>query len=227
MAPRNDNYLSEVVSVCARAGTIPAHRAAFRNGYSFSTRSFEEQLSIWNNIWQISPGIYPRIHAFFFLEKHVAKQENHKAIWETSLSWQNDVDDWPLCDSLSKLNTKVLETFPADVYQQLAAWNKDNDLWKRRQSVVSLLYYSRTKSGFLPFTKIRALVHPLLKDNEYYVQKGVGWTLRELNNVYPEQTQAYAEKHIGDISPIAFTTTIEKMDTPVKDRLKALRKQAH
>jgi 3-methyladenine DNA glycosylase AlkD len=64
----------------------------------------------------------------------------------------------------------------------------------------------------------------LLKDKEYYVQKAVGWTLRELGTVYPKQTFSYLISHIKSVSSIAFTIATEKMNMDVKKELKALRK---
>jgi 3-methyladenine DNA glycosylase AlkD len=218
-------HLKEVLSRIEITHTvIPAHRAAFKKGYSFSKEPFEDQLPIWNHVWKHSGDHRAQMHAYFFLEQYVSKMEYHVAIWDTSVAWQHLVKDWSLCDALAKINTKVLETFPIDVYQQLNIWNKDEDLWKRRQSVVSLLYFSRTKKVYLPFKKIAALVEPLLTDKEYYVQKGVGWALREVHTVYPEATLPFLKKHIKNISPIAFTIAIEKMDDDEKKMLKAIRK---
>ena len=136
------------------------------------------------------------------------------------------MNDWGYCDALAKINTKVLETYPTEVYRQLATWNKDKNLWKRRQSVVSLLYFSRTKKDYLPFSKIAALVEPLLSDKEYYVQKGVGWALREMHTVYPKETMPFIQKHIKSISAIAFTIAIEKMSVAEKEKIKGLRKRS-
>jgi len=215
--------------VLARINTIPAiipeHRKAFKQGFSFSKDSFQKQLPIWNAIWKNNRSFWVRIHAFFFLEQYVTKKELLPAIWQTSVSWQDEVDDWALCDSLAKLNTKALEALPVDVYSQLYRWNKDKNLWKRRQSVVSLLYFSRTKKVYLPFEKISALVEPLLADKEYYVQKSVGWALREMHTVYPAEMLPFLQRHIKEISAIAFTIAIEKMSGTGKDKLKQLRKK--
>lgn len=219
-------HLDEVVArIIATSSEIPAHRKAFRQGYSFSKEPFETQLEIWKHIWKHSDSFRVRLHAYFFLEQYVNKKELHNRLWETSLSWQEDVYDWGYCDALAKINSKVLETYPAEVYGILAKWNKDKNLWKRRQSVVSLLYYSRTKKVYLPFAKIAALIEPLLKDKEYYVQKGVGWSLREIHTVYPKETMLFLQKHIKNISAIAFTISIEKMSELEKRKLKALRKK--
>jgi 3-methyladenine DNA glycosylase AlkD len=113
---------------------------------------------------------------------------------------------------------------PEEVYAQLLQWNSDPNLWKRRQSVVSLLYYSRTKKQFPTFQQIEALIEPLLNDKEYYVQKGVGWAMREWHTVYPAKMLMWFKKHIKAVSSIAFTIAIEKMDAVTIAEIKALRK---
>jgi len=218
-------YTDEVLAIINKtAKVIPAQRAAARAGYSFSTETFERQLEIWDHIWKHNPNFRARLHAYLFLERWVSRKEYHPVIWATSADWQEQIDDWGLCDALAKINTKVLETMPEQVYSRLSDWNKEANPWYRRQSVVSLLYYSRTKKEYLPFESIIALIKPLLADPEYYVQKGVGWALRELNSVYPAQTHPFLETHIRDLSPLAFTIAIEKMESGVKDKLKAMRK---
>jgi len=206
-------------------GTIPSHRACYKRGYSFSDRTFEEQLPIWNYIWKNSNGSRAQIHSFLFLESRMKRKELHRALWDTSKAWQEDVEGWGFCDALAKINTQVLVTFPAEVYQQLKEWNTADDIWKRRQSVVSLLYYSKTKKEHPSFGKIAALVKPLLDDSDYYVQKGVGWTLREMYTVYPEQAIEFYRKNIKSISAIAFIIAMEKTPGKIKEELKLLRKK--
>jgi len=218
-------HLQEVNKrIASISSVIPAQRKGFKEGYSFSGESFEFQLPIWNYIWKNAGSMRAKLHAFFFLESYLANKDLHKTIWETSAAWQEQVDGWGLCDALAKINSKMLVTHPIEVYSTLCKWNKDDNLWKRRQSVVSLLYYSRTKKVYLPFKKIASLVEHLLSDKEYYVQKGVGWAMREMYNVYPEQTFLFLQQHIKKITAIAFTISIEKMDEEKKIRLKQLRK---
>jgi 3-methyladenine DNA glycosylase AlkD len=204
--------------------TVPHLRGAANKGYSFSSLQFDEQIVLWDHIWKNEADWRLRLQAFFYCEKHAVKEKNIKEAWNILRSWQDHVNDWPFCDGLSKIYTKHLEVLEKEVYKQLLHWNKDKDLWKRRQSIVSLLYYSSTKKKQLPFEKILPLIDRLLKDKEYYVQKGVGWALRELHNVYPAKTYAYLKKNIRDISAIAFSAATEKLVRTRKDELKKLRK---
>ncbi len=220
-------FLEEVKGIAESTNhIIPAHRSAAAKGYSISGIPFEEQLMIWDYVWNNGQSFWVRIHAFFFLERYMKKAEHHKILWDTSIAWQEKVADWSFCDSLAKINTRVLETLPEEVYPVLQAWNTHPDLWKRRQSVVSLLYFSRTKKKYLPYGQIEVLVRKLLDDAEYYVQKGVGWTLREMHTVYPVETMEFLKRNIAQIKPIAFTIAIEKMSAVEKEVLKAGRKKS-
>ena len=227
MDSQYQGFLIEVEGIAESTNNIiPAHRSAAVQGYSFSNRPFEEQLLIWDFIWNNGQSFWVRIHAFFFLERYMKKTEHHNTLWNTSIAWQELVTDWSFCDSLAKINTRVLDTMPEEVYAVLQDWNTHPDLWKRRQSVVSLLYFSRTKKEYLPYRQIEVLVRKLLDDAEYYVQKGVGWTLREMHTVYPVETMEFLKRNIAQVKPIAFTISIEKMSAIEKEVLKAGRKKS-
>jgi 3-methyladenine DNA glycosylase AlkD len=152
------------------------------------------------------------------------KEELLHASWDTIVTWQEAITNWWLCDAMSKIYTKVLEIAPKKVYPVLKKWNKDKDLWKRRQSIVSLLYYTGTKKKHPPLEDIIALVHPLLEDKEYYVQKAVGWTLREIHTTYPKEGYAYLSDNIKQVSGIAFSPASEKLSVDKKQLLKDKRK---
>ncbi|MGZ3866320.1 MAG: DNA alkylation repair protein [Bacteroidia bacterium] len=217
-------YTNEVAQRVSSCRTVPQLRAAYKKQYSFSKFPFEEQLFIWDAVWKNETNYNVKLQAFFFCEQHAIKKPNAALAWNTLKHWQNHVDDWTYCDSLSKIFTKHLEIFPVEVFAQLKEWNSDKDLWKRRQSIVSLMYYTRTKKVILPYNKMQPLIHNLLQDEEYYVQKGVGWSLRELYNAYPEKTFEYFRKNIKIVSAIAFSAATEKLNTRQKVLLKNLRK---
>jgi len=105
------------------------------------------------------------------------------------------------------------------VFPLLQAWNSDKNPWKRRQSVVSLLYYTRSRKKILPFSTLINMVEPLLRDPEYYVQKGIGWTIREIYNAYPEQAVDFIARKNLEIAPAAWQATSEKLPADFKKQL--------
>jgi 3-methyladenine DNA glycosylase AlkD len=141
-------------------------------------------------------------------------------------NWIDEVDNWGHSDFLSKFYTRFLEDEKhRKVFLPiLKKWNKHKDPWKRRQSMVALLYYARTRKNHLPFKTIISFVEPHLEAPEYFVQKGLGWTLRECYNVYPRETYLFMEASFEKISATAFTAACEKMSSAQKERLKRKRK---
>jgi 3-methyladenine DNA glycosylase AlkD len=94
---------------------------------------------------------------------------------------------WEHCDDLAKIYATVVEANPSWSMPSLKKWNCSGNPWKRRQSMVSLIEYARKRTRLLPFAELIAFVEPLLDDDEDYVQKGLGWTVREIGNAYPEE----------------------------------------
>jgi 3-methyladenine DNA glycosylase AlkD len=206
------------------SGTTPSHRKLFKQGYSFSKLPPKEQLTIWEYIWKNSPTPWVGGHGFLYLESKMKDKEFLRNSWKTIKHWQKKVDNWGSCDCMAKIYTKTLEVIPDNVLPQLEKWNKSKNLWDRRQSVVSLLYFSRTKKVVLPFNTIIKFIDRLIDDEEYYVQKGVGWALKELYQVYPKKTLKYLEKNIKKISATAFSPATEKLEKRDKGKLKKLRR---
>jgi 3-methyladenine DNA glycosylase AlkD len=103
-------------------------------------------------------------------------------------------------------------------------WNKSLNPWLRRQSIVSLLNYSRLRKKKLSFEELIYFVDPLCVDEAFYVQRAVGWTLREIYNLYPKKTYVYLAKNIHKITSLAFSAATEKLKKEEKEKLLLLRK---
>lgn len=170
--------------------------------------------------------VYEMRNAALLLVEYSFKKADKSKLYEIMISWVDHVDNWGHSDYLSKFYTRFLEIkeHKHEFLKQLKKWNKDKNPWKRRQSMVALLYYARTKNEHLPFTTIINLVTSQLKAPEYYVQKGLGWTLRETYNVYPDLTYKFVLDNFHLVSPVAFTAAIEKMTEKEKTILKQKRK---
>lgn len=224
----NDNlkkYLEEVqYKVDITPKNVVAQTKLSKHKYSFSNQSFSEQLIIWDYIWNNSLDDWTRMQSYAYIESHIKDKNFLLDSWEIIKHWQKKVYNWGDCDALSKIYTKILEIIPDKVLGQLEQWNKSTNLWDRRQSLISLLYFSRTKKVVLPYNTIISFIDSLINDQEYYVQKAVGWSLKELYNVYPKETLRYLNENIKRVSAIAFTAATEKLKKEDKERLKRIRK---
>jgi 3-methyladenine DNA glycosylase AlkD len=140
------------------------------------------------------------------------------------LSWVSGVDNWAHSDSLSCVLARVLEDKPSVILPTLKKWNKSKNPWERRQSVVALLYYASQRSKTPDRSIVFTQVERLLEDPHFYVQKGVGWTLREAYRVWPKAQVSFVKKNLTRISGTAWFATSEKYPLSLKRELVAKRK---
>lgn len=203
----------------------PHQTEIYKKGFQFYTDNSIETFNILSQVYHTSPSFEGKILVFIFLDKKhllIPKKEQLKILPK----YVKAVDNWAISDSLSKfLNKLVLDKeTQKEMLTILKEWNTSINPWERRQSLISLFYYSRTSSHHVSFTLTKKLVMNLISDSDYYVQKAVGWTLREAYNVYPKDTYNLIEEHCDKITSIAFTTCIEKMTDKEKILLKLKRK---
>lgn len=202
---------------------VPQLQQTQKRGFSFSNHNSNEIAKVWNHVWQNSDcyEVMALALAWFYAPQQRSILLKH---WPLLKKWSTRIDNWAHSDSLSGIYARILEDDAAAVYPTLQKWNTSPNPWLRRLSIVSLFYYSSQRTKVPLVKHVLPLVEALLLDKEYYVQKGVGWTLRETYNVYPDKASAFLEKHIASISAHAFSAATEKMPKKQKEYFKRLRK---
>jgi 3-methyladenine DNA glycosylase AlkD len=198
----------------------------FKRGFDFLTDSKLKSFQQFHTLYMESTSFEAKNLSFIFLDKnhhHIPVKNQFKVLPK----WIKKVDNWAHSDNLSKYLTRLLENDETkkDMHTLISKWNLSNSLWERRQSLICLFYYARTKKKQVEFDFAQRLILNLIHDTEYYVQKAVGWALRECYNVYPNKTYHLVKNNIKHIKPVAFTTCIEKMSAIEKSNLKSLRKK--
>lgn len=193
-----------------------------KQGFSFSRLPEIDQWKIWNFILRNSRLHEAQMAALRFAEDRVLT--NGKREWNYLRGWVDFVDNWAHSDVLSKIYSFLLERHPDLILPQLKKWNRSKHPWKQRASIVSLIYYASPKRKAPNVKTVLEMVEPLIPARDPYVQKGVGWTLRESYNLYPKETLAFLEQHIRELPAIVFSYATEKLDAQTKERLKKQRK---
>jgi 3-methyladenine DNA glycosylase AlkD len=199
---------------------VPMVRRAAKKGYAFVSDSPRENLEIWDYIWHQSACYEVVSQALYFYQhRNLSRAEAN-----TIRNWVERCACWEHSDDLSKIYATVVEINPGWIVPTLKKWNRSNNLWKRRQSMVSLIEYASRRKRFLSFQELIAFIEPLLDDNEYYVQKGLGWTLREIYNAYPQETARFIQRNVLRIAPLAWSAATQKLGKADKAQLSAARK---
>lgn len=188
------------------------------------THPHHKRRDMMDKLWKAAK-IYDLLHIpLLYLSQR--KEEITHADWRVVKTWSEKIDNWAHSDSLSDLYAHLLERYPKLVLPTLRNWNTSKNPWKRRLSLTSLLYYSASrKHVVLSANEILPLVQKLLNDADPYVQKAVGWTLRECGNVYPEETKMFIHEHATELSSTAFSYATEKWPKKDKEPIKKMRKE--
>ena len=168
-------------------------------------------------LWKESNIFEAKAISLFWLEKQPTEVvcQNLKTV----ISWASGIDNWAHSDTYCGVLAKVFEFDPGLLLPTYQKWNSHSNPWFRRISMIGLMFYSRFRKKNPSFVLIQKMVTPHLVASEYYVQKAVGWTLRESYNVYPAQTLQFVEKNLKLIHPDAWYATSEKMPKTIKNSL--------
>lgn len=198
-----------------------------KEGFSFSGLSHRDQAQIWTHIFKKTDymGIGHLAISHF---KNFQGKKSHPLFqyWPQLKTWVSRIENWAHADMLASLYCDILTESPAVVYPEFKKWSQQRSPWKNRMAIVSLLYYYNPKRVLLPFKDIIALVEPHLDKDHYYLQKAIGWNLRELSRAYPKEHWKFLNDHLYTLSPTAYSTAVEKLPKSKKEPLKLKRREA-
>jgi 3-methyladenine DNA glycosylase AlkD len=210
------HYMNTQLSVLGL--TIPEIRLVVKNVRNSTDNNF---LS-WHQSWQESDIFEVKAAALIALEDKAiaATLVTH---WPALTSWVVTIDNWAHSDGYSGIIAKLLETSPKTILPTLKQWNKSPHPWERRQSLVSLFYYTRHRKLFPEYPLVEKHLLRLIDDKDIYVQKAVGWTIRECWQAYEAETRSFLLAHISKLTSIAFSSATEKVDANLKKQLLEMR----
>jgi 3-methyladenine DNA glycosylase AlkD len=93
---------------------------------------------------------------------------------------------WDTVDLISSnyLGTYI-QLFPVEGKELINEWRVSENLWLKRSCLIyQLKYREKTDSELL-----RSLIRQFAVDNEFFIQKAIGWSLRQLSKTDPESVK--------------------------------------
>lgn len=103
----------------------------------------------------------------------------------TTNSW------WDTVDALAKVVGK--RASPRD----MRAWSRTDNLWLRRVSVIHQLGFKEKTDPLL----LTEMIDAANGTGEFFLNKAIGWALRDYARTEPEWVQRFVEQH--DLAPLA------------------------
>jgi len=75
---------------------------------------------------------------------------------------------------------------------RIRSWNQENDIWVVRTSILFQLKYKNEVD--LPF--LSELILPHLESQEFFIQKAIGWILRQVSKSNPDFVRGFMSEHL-------------------------------
>lgn len=106
---------------------------------------------------------------------------------------------WDTVDGLNKVVGGLTMTYP-ELSQKMLSWSKANNLWLRRIAIDhQLLRKEKTDC-----TLLETIILNNLGSNEFFINKAIGWSLRDYAKTNPEWVQTFLITHKDQLAPLSI-----------------------
>ena len=162
------------------------------------------RLALADGLWQ--SDIYEaRVAAAKLLIQARIRPED-TAAWELICSWVPDFDSWAIADHASMAGQRRLLADPTRI-ATLRDWTTSDHLWTRRAVLVMTLPWTKMPHPKPADLAIREVVlswaASYVPDRRWFIQKAIGWWLRDLSRRDPDRVRAFLTEHGDAMKPFA------------------------
>ena len=106
--------------------------------------------------------------------------------------------NWATSDGFSaRVLAPLIRRGGSEVAERIAGWRAAADLWQRRGSIVPFRAVVDDPS-YHPL--IAEVIAALVKEQERFIQTGIGWVVSDMAKVHPDAAGALVECHLDDLS---------------------------
>ncbi len=117
-------------------------------------------------------------------------------VWQIIAGWADGFDSWALADCASIAGGKRLQADPARL-DAVEGWITSDNIWTRRAALVMTLPWARLPHPKADDLEVRERVlgwtETYVPDRNPFMQKAIGWWLRELSKRDPARVLAFLD----------------------------------
>jgi len=106
---------------------------------------------------------------------------------------------WDYVDGVADLVGRLLRSQPKQMRPVMRAWSKDENLWKRRVSIICQISFKQDTDLELLYANIE----PNLADRDFFIRKAIGWALRAYAWTDPVEVARYVRLHASQLSGLS------------------------
>lgn len=120
-------------------------------------------------------------------------------LWRFVRSRMRDLDGWAVADNLAPVAARCLFADERRL-DEVESWVDSRHLWTRRAALVFTLRW--TRQGRDP-ERMLGWASKLADDSEWFIQKAIGWWLRELSKRDPARVRRFLAEHGAKLKTVA------------------------
>ncbi len=106
---------------------------------------------------------------------------------------------WDLVDETAHLIGLMLHAHPRRLRPVMRRWSVDQNLWKRRVSIICQISFKEQTDLELLYTNIE----PNLAHRDFFIRKAIGWALRAYAWTDPAEVARYVREHEARLSGLS------------------------
>lgn len=115
---------------------------------------------------------------------------------------------WDYVDDIASHRVgPILGDYPAPMRRKMLSWSKSKDLWKRRTAIICQL-------GFKAETDLELLyacIEPSLESREFFLQKAIGWALRQYAWTDGTEIRNYVRLNRDRLSGLSYREALKNI----------------
>ena len=116
---------------------------------------------------------------------------------------------WDFVDDIAQhLIGIVLTKQPDMMWPIIECWNDDPNLWIRRSSILCQNKFKQKTDE----TRLFSLCLQRAHEKEFFIQKAIGWALREYAKTKPQKVRAFIAKHRDKLSKLSYKEAAKHLD---------------
>lgn len=106
---------------------------------------------------------------------------------------------WDLVDETARVIGDLLRENPQQMRPVMRKWSTDQNLWKRRVSIICQLGFK----GDTDLELLYANIEPNLGDRDFFIRKAIGWALRQYAWTDAMEVAGYVRAHEKQLSGLS------------------------
>jgi 3-methyladenine DNA glycosylase AlkD len=115
---------------------------------------------------------------------------------------------WDYVDDIASHRVgPILRDHRAPMRRTMLSWSKSPNLWKRRSSIICQLGFK----GDTDLKLLYACIEPSLESREFFLQKAIGWALRQYAWTDDAEIRKYVRFNRGRLSALSYREAVKNI----------------